>query len=139
MIRARRSRRAGRILLRKIISSILRPCRDPKTDTIKFLTPDETARLFGSVRGHSRNRAIFLIAYRHGLRASEVGLLRTDDLDFKKLRIMVHRLKGSYSGEHPLQSDEAKVLRTYLRTRGHRRTCRYPDDVHAFEGEDLCC
>jgi integrase len=60
------------------------------------------------VREHSRNRAIFLIAYRHGLRASEIGLLRTGDLDFKKLRIMVHRLKGSYSGEHPLQSDEFK-------------------------------
>jgi len=53
------------------------------------------------------------------LRASEVGLLRTSDLDFKKLRILVHRLKGSYSGEHPLQSDEAKAVRTYLRTRGH--------------------
>lgn len=91
----------------------------PKTDTIKFLTPDETARLFGSVREHRRNKAIFLIAYRHGLRASEVGLLRTSDLDFKKLRILVHRLKGSYSGEHPLQSDEAKAVRTYLRTRGH--------------------
>jgi len=91
----------------------------PKTDTIKFLTPDETARLFGSVREHRRNKAIFLIAYRHGLRASEVGLLRTSDLDFKKLRILVHRLKGSYSGEHPLQSDEAKVLKIYLRTRGH--------------------
>ncbi|MBC5803520.1 MAG: tyrosine-type recombinase/integrase, partial [Candidatus Eremiobacteraeota bacterium] len=75
----------------------------PKTDTIKFLTSDETARLFGSVREHRRNKAIFLIAYRHGLRASEVGLLRTSDLDFKKLRILVHRLKGSYSGEHPLQ------------------------------------
>lgn len=60
-----------------------------------------------------------LIAYRHGLRASEVGLLRTSDLDFKKLRILVHRLNGSYSGEHPLQSDEAKAVRTYLRTRGH--------------------
>ena len=54
----------------------------PKTDTIKFLTSDETVRLFGSVRAHSRNRAIFLIAYRQGLRASEVGLLRTGDLDF---------------------------------------------------------
>lgn len=90
----------------------------PRTDTIKFLTPDETARLFGSVREHPRNKAIFLIAYRHGLRASEVGLLRTSDIDFKKPRILVHRLKGSYSGEHPLQSDEAKALRTYLRTRG---------------------
>ena len=31
-------------------------------------------------------------AYRHGLRASEVGLLRTDDIDFRARRIVVHRL-----------------------------------------------
>src|ERR1700757_1622551 len=28
-------------------------------------------------------KAIFLIAYRHGLRASEVGMLRTEDIDFQ--------------------------------------------------------
>jgi integrase len=53
-----------------------------------------------------------------GLRASEVGLLRTDDIDSGALRIMVHRLKGSHSGAHPMQPDEAKALRAYLR--GHR-------------------
>jgi hypothetical protein len=31
--------------------------------------------------------------------ASEVGLLRTDDIDFRALRIIVHRLKGSHSPE----------------------------------------
>jgi integrase len=82
------------------------------TDTIRFLTLEELARLFAVVRASPRNRALFLIAYRHGLRASEVGLLRTDDLDFRALRIMVHRLKGSHSGAHPMQPDEAKALRT---------------------------
>jgi integrase/recombinase XerD len=91
----------------------------PKTETIAFLTADEAARLFRRLGGHKRNKAIFLTAYRHGLRASEVGLLRTGDLDFKKLRIMVHRLKGSYSGEHPLQPDEAKAIKAYLRERRH--------------------
>jgi integrase len=63
------------------------------------------------------DKAIFLLAYRHGLRASEVGLLHVEDLDFKTLRIMIHRLKGSHSGEHPLQSDEAKAIKAYLRER----------------------
>jgi integrase/recombinase XerD len=89
----------------------------PKTETIAFLTADEAARLFRQLGRHKRNKAIFLTAYRHGLRASEVGLLRTGDLDFKKLRIMVHRLKGSYSSEHPLQPDEAKAIKAYLRER----------------------
>ena len=71
------------------------------TETIRFLTLDETARLFRAIGPHRRYRALFLVAYRHGLRASEVGLLRVEDIDLKTLRIMVHRLKGSHSGMHP--------------------------------------
>lgn len=87
------------------------------TDTIKFLTLEELGRLFRATRTSRRDRALFLIAYRHGLRASEVGLLRVDDIDFRALRITLHRLKGSRSGTHPLQPDEAKALRAYLRER----------------------
>ncbi|HJU16796.1 MAG TPA: site-specific integrase [Stellaceae bacterium] len=87
------------------------------TETIRFLTLDELARLLAVTRGHPRDRALFLIAYRHGLRASEVGLLRLDDLDFRALRLRVHRLKGSHSGVHPMQPDETKALRAYLRER----------------------
>ena len=89
----------------------------PHTDTIKFFTLKEFARLFTATRAKRRDRALFLIAYRHGLRASEVGLLRIEDVDFRALRIIVHRLKGSHSGTHPLQPDEAKALRAYLRER----------------------
>ena len=88
----------------------------PRTETIKFLTIDETKRLFSVIKD-KRDRALFLVGYRHGLRASEIGLLRTNDLDLKRLRIMVHRVKGSRSGEHLLQPDEAKALRTYIRAR----------------------
>ena len=45
-------------------------------------------------------------------------MLRIEDIDFKTLRIMIHRLKGSHSGEHPLQPDEAKAIKGYLRERG---------------------
>ena len=88
-----------------------------ESETIRFLTLDETVRLFRAIGPHRRDRALFLIAYRHGLRASEVGLLRVEDIDLKTLRIMVHRLKGSHSGMHPLQADEAKALRALLRER----------------------
>ena len=64
------------------------------TGTIKFLTLEETTRLFHGLASHRRDKAIFLLAYRHGLRASEVGLLRVQDLDFKTLRIMIHRAIG---------------------------------------------
>jgi len=79
-----------------------------------FEARDCVARLFAATRASPRDRAVFLLAYRHGLRASEVGLLRTDDIDFRALRIMLHRVKGSHSGAHPLQPDEVKALRAYL-------------------------
>jgi hypothetical protein len=37
---------------------------------IRFLTLEELARLFAVARASPRDRALFLIAYRHGLRAS---------------------------------------------------------------------
>ncbi len=87
-----------------------------RTETIKFLTLDETRRLFSGITD-KRDKAIFLLAYRHGLRASEIGLLRVSDLDLKRLRVMLHRLKGSLSGEHPLQADEARALKAWLKSR----------------------
>jgi integrase len=51
--------------------------RARRSETIKFLTLDETRRPFAGITD-KRNKAIFLIAYRHGLRASEIGLLRVN-------------------------------------------------------------
>ena len=73
-----------------------------RTRTIRFLTAEELKAFFGVIHD-KRDRAIFLVGYRHGLRASEKGLLRTADLDIKGLRLTVRRVKGSHSGEHPMQ------------------------------------
>ena len=87
-----------------------------RSDTIKFLTQDETKRLFSAIK-NKRDKAIFLIAYRHGLRASEFGLLQKSDVNWKQQRIYVHRLKGSFSAEHQMQPDEVRILKSYLRSR----------------------
>ena len=87
--------------------------RTSKLDTIKFLTLDEIARLLGAI-SDKRDKVIFLIAYRHGLRASEIGLLQVQDVDFQEQRIMIRRLKGSLSGVHPFQPDEARILKSYF-------------------------
>src|SRR6185295_16049506 len=84
--------------------------------TITFLTQDELRQLFKVIRS-KRDKAIFLVAYRHGLRASEIGLLQRADVDAKQGRISIHRLKGSISGMYPLQPDVMKAIRSYLRTR----------------------
>jgi Phage integrase family len=42
-----------------------------------------------------RDKALFLVAYRQGLRLSKVGMLRVDDLNLEQQRITIHRLKGA--------------------------------------------
>jgi site-specific recombinase XerD len=110
--------RANAAITRRKISEPLQKVQTKfhRTETIKFLTLDEIKRLFAQITD-KRDKAIFLLAYRHGLRASEIGLLRVSDLDLKRLRVMLHRLKGSLSGEHPLQADEARALKAWLKSR----------------------
>ena len=88
----------------------------PEQRTIHFLTQDELRQLFQVIRS-KRDKAIFLVAYRHGLRASEIGLLQRTDVDAKQGRISIHRLKGSISGVYPMQPDVLKTIRSSLRTR----------------------
>ena len=77
--------------------------------TIAFLTQDELRRLFKVIHS-KRDKAIFLVAYRHGLRASEIGLLQRADVDATQGRISIHRLKGSISGVYPMQPDRFPVV-----------------------------
>ena len=84
--------------------------------TITFLTQDEVRQLFKVIRS-KRDKAIFMVAYRHGLRASEIGLLQRADVDVKQGRISIQRLKGSLSSVYPMQPDTLNVIRSYLRTR----------------------
>jgi integrase/recombinase XerD len=84
--------------------------------TIQFLTQPEL-RAFFRVITRTRDRALFLLAYRHGLRASEVGLMHMDDLNFAQQRLTIHRLKRSLPGIYPLRADEVNALKVYLRER----------------------
>jgi integrase len=63
------------------------------------------------------DKALLLLAYRHGLRASEIELLQRTNVDLKQGRITIDRLKGSLSCIYPLQPDVIKLLRAYLRVR----------------------
>lgn len=67
------------------------PTINGNNETIKYLTQDELARFFSKIRDR-RDRAMFNIMYKHGLRASEVGLLKIDDVD-------LDRRGGSGSGD----------------------------------------
>jgi type 1 fimbriae regulatory protein FimB/type 1 fimbriae regulatory protein FimE len=80
-----------------------------------YLTPEEVERLATAARvrgryGH-RDATMILLAYRHGLRVSELVTLRWDQIDLKIGRIHINRLKGSESGPHPLSGVELRALR----------------------------
>ena len=86
-----------------------------------FLTRDEVASLLcaakKSPRHGARNHAMILLAYRHGLRASELVSLRVSDLDLSAGTIYCRRAKGSRSSLHPLKPDEVAALGKVLRDR----------------------
>ena len=83
---------------------------------IQFLTQPERRALFRVIT-RRRDRALFLVAYQPGLRASEVGLLQVDDVNLAQQRITIHRVKRSLPGIYPLRADEVTALKAYLRER----------------------
>ena len=90
-----------------------------------FLTPVETLALLKVAKQRSiRDWAMILVAYRHGLRASEVCRLKLADVDQKAGSISIRRLKGSLQTVQPLYQhrgqpllDETAAIRSWLRKR----------------------
>lgn len=83
---------------------------------ITYLTQDELRSLFAVIKS-KRDKTLFQLAYHHGLRASEVSLLQRDDINEKQGRIYIRRVKGSISKAYPIQPEDSRLIRSYLRTR----------------------
>ncbi len=63
-----------------------------------------------------RDLAIFRVAYRCGLRVSEVALIKLDHYNQEKGELFCQRLKGSRSNTIRLDPATKKVLDTYIET-----------------------
>lgn len=70
--------------------------------------------------GH-RDATLILLAYRHGLRVSELIALRWDQLDLMGGLLYVSRLKHGVPSTHPLRGPELRALRRLRRD--------YPDSL----------
>ena len=56
-----------------------------------------------------------LVAYRHGLRSSELTDLRWDQIDFDWATLAVRRVKAGTPATHPILGDELRALRRLQR------------------------
>ena len=89
-------------------------------DGHKYLTPDQVEALIKAARSSrygQRDALMIRLAWRHGLRASELIALRWSDIDFKRSDMAVTRLKNGKSGRQPLDGDNLRALRALHRDR----------------------
>jgi site-specific recombinase XerD len=101
-----------------------RPVR-VKRGRMVILSPQEMLALLKAAKNRStRDWAMILLAYRHGLRASEVCGVKLAEVDLKAGSISIRRLKGSLHTIQPLYQhrgqpllDETAALRAWLRKR----------------------
>jgi len=86
--------------------------------TREYLTDAEVAQLTEAARanryGH-RDATMVLVAYRHGLRVSELVDLRWDQIDFDTATLAVRRAKKGSPSTHPIMGDELRALRRLQR------------------------
>jgi integrase len=99
--------------------------------TREHLFPHEVAAMIKTAKqigrhGH-RDSTLILLAYRHGLRVSELVTLRWEQMDFTGGTIYINRLKHGVSSTHPLRGVELRALRQLQRD--------YPDSTYLFVSE----
>src|SRR5262249_38749404 len=81
--------------------------------TRRYLTSREVERLIEAARKHGRyghrDATMILLAYRHGLRASELCDLQWHQVELNAGRLHVRRSKRGTPSVHPMQGDEIRA------------------------------
>jgi type 1 fimbriae regulatory protein FimB/type 1 fimbriae regulatory protein FimE len=99
--------------------------------TREYLTAAEIDTLMTAARKSSRyghrDATMILIAYRHGLRASEVCDLQWHQVELEAGRLHVRRSKRGTPSVHPIRGDELRALRRLQREQ--------PPGPHVFASE----
>jgi len=109
------------------------PLRQPNkaVRSREYLTADEVEALMtaaGKIGRHRhRDKTLILVAYRHGLRVSELIALRWDQVDLKQGHFHIKRLKHGTPSTHPIRGPEIRALRSLRR--------KYPNTPYLFVTE----
>jgi len=93
-------------------------------DNRKHLTSHEVEKLIAAThetRHEARDRCLFLLIFRHGLRVSEALSMNLSQVDLEGRTLHVTRLKKGLSTTHPLRTDECRALRAWLGVREKMR------------------
>jgi site-specific recombinase XerD len=101
----------------------------------KYLTAREIEKLMDYARKHSRyghrDSTMILVAYRHGLRASEVCDLQWHQVELDHGRMHVRRAKNGTPSVHPVRGDDdghdTRALQHYLGHKNIQHTVRYTE------------
>jgi integrase len=98
------------------------PTKPKNTDrrSREHLTSAEVERLIDAAgragrHGH-RDATMILVAFRHGLRVSELVALKWDQVDMKQGLLHVRRRKNGIASTHPLSGPELRALRRLSRS-----------------------
>src|SRR5262245_14493557 len=91
--------------------------RRPRNDQVRtreYLTEAEVEALIAGCKDNRqphRDATMILIAFRHGLRASELCDLQWTQVDFEAATLAVTRAKNGTPATHPLTGRELRALR----------------------------
>lgn len=64
-----------------------------------------------------RDRCLLYMSFIHGFRVSEVCALRLTDVSLQDRCLHIKRMKNGFSTIHPIQNDEARILKAWLKVR----------------------
>src|SRR2546423_6411664 len=98
----------------------------------EYLTPKEVERLLTNAKKRGRryglrDATMILVAFRHGLRVSELCALTWDQIDFSYGLIHVRRMKNGIPSVHQLGGEEMRSLRALKREDGASRYVFMPE------------
>lgn len=102
--------------------------RNSEVRSREHLLPDEVDKLIQAAKGVGRHgcrdATLILLAYRHGLRASELVALKWEQINYTTGTIHINRSKRGLPSTHPLRGVELRMLRQLER--------EYPSELYLF-------